>query len=105
MDRRSYNYYSGITGNCTFNANSYNQSTITGNCTFNDSSYNEYGGPTGDCVFNDSSYNGGEIAGTMYLRMRAAEFVVTWLAWKWTGTATSTVIQFKEMDVIGTGLG
>jgi hypothetical protein len=56
-------------------------------------------------VFNDSSYNGGEIAGTMYLRMRAAEFVVTWLAWKWTGTATSTVIQFKEMDVIGTGLG
>jgi hypothetical protein len=111
-----------VTGDCVFNGSSYNNAgTITGNCTFNTDSYNNGGGITGDCVFNDSSYNdgtidgncvfngsgyhyNGTITGTMYLRMRAAEFAATWLAGVWTGTATTTVIQFKEMDVIGSGL-
>jgi hypothetical protein len=94
-----------ITGNCTFNADSSNSGDIYGNCVFNGSSYNNWGLIYGDCVFNGGSYNAGTIDGTIYLRMRAAEFVVTWLAGSWTGSATTTVIQFREMDVIGTGLG
>jgi hypothetical protein len=96
-----------ITGDCVFNGSSYNLGTITGICTFNDSSYNDIGGTvngdctfndnsynigtiTGDCTFYDNSYNSSTITGTIYLRMRAAEFAATGGAGGWIGAATTT---------------
>lgn len=53
-----------VTGNCTFNGDSYNQGTITGNCTFNDSSRN-VGTINGNCTFYDDSYHDGGGAGAL----------------------------------------
>ena len=53
-----------VSGNATFNDDSFNDSTVSGNATFNDDSYND-GTVSGDATFNDDSANFGTVTGTI----------------------------------------
>jgi len=104
-----YSNNSGFpTGDCIFNGESSNYDIVAGNCIFNDYSHMDdaaSGAVMGDCTFNDNSwFNLATILGTAFLRHRAADFARTLVEGKWRGLPVDTRIQFREMDVIGTGL-
>ncbi len=99
----SYNAGS-ITGNCTFYDDSYSTaSTHIGNCIFHDDSYTN-AGIDGDCFFYDDSYStGAVIGGTTYVRQRATYFII-WRIYSIPSYCPMLILQFPEMDVLGTGL-
>jgi hypothetical protein len=101
----SYNNGGTVTGDATFNDGSYNDSGSVGNATFNgSSSNNSYGTVIGNATFNDvSSNDSGSVGGTAYVHQSPAAF----LAWRSSCTpyyCTNLVLQFPQLDVVGTGL-